>query len=342
MPTLLMPSIFKMIRTTRTTIADGTLRGHTIAVVFSVLSLRGCIAHYVTSAIQPGWHTRAYREAVPFQATVVPLPKQTPAPASAGTATPNPFAGNPFVRQAAGPVNPFVKLQIAGPSSQSSSSKFDNSHFHDDPQPAGSSTETELNSPPTPGHHKYLICVLPYTYRFTTKVQLPGLLQALTARGPVTALEIAERSNTGQKIWLELDSAIRILLTNSGVVLSYSRHHPPPYPFENSSWEAVGPRSATTTHNRVFASLRLLERDFNDHAGKLLHSTNLKHVRHSSQEKIRILFVVTGGKPTVADSDIEMDIIDSSEDEPRLANLVQQLVKAVRAIAGAWHHSLGL
>jgi hypothetical protein len=34
------------------------------------------------------------------------------------------------------PVNPFFKLQIAGPSSQSSSAKFNNFHFHDDPQPA--------------------------------------------------------------------------------------------------------------------------------------------------------------------------------------------------------------
>ncbi|KAJ7699452.1 hypothetical protein B0H14DRAFT_3653008 [Mycena olivaceomarginata] len=287
------------------------------------------------------------------------------------------------------------------------------------PSYSGSSTETELNSPPTPGHHKYLICVLPYTlnekyqntsiitpqYRFATTVQLPGLLRALTTRGLVTALEIAERLNTGQNFWLELDSAIRNLLTNSGVVISYSRHYPPPYPFEYSSWEAVGPRSATVTHNRVFAPLGLLERDFNDHAGKLLH--NAKRVRHPTQEKIRILFVAprwghlqgpislnandrdtahpcflfrvfektglmnfdedeptsdcleecpggagvtsdsapkrqkgptiiivddddapTGQKPSAADSDIEMDIIDSSEDEPQSANLVRQLIDA--------------
>ncbi|KAJ7884405.1 hypothetical protein B0H14DRAFT_3743597 [Mycena olivaceomarginata] len=483
MPTLLMSLIFKMTRTTRTTIADGALTGHATAVVFSVT--------FATPVA----------EAVPFQATVVPLPKQTPTPASAGTATPNPFTGNPFIRQAAGP------LQIAGPSSQSSSSKFNDFRFHDDPQPApnaplpsplaayvqnpwpsitrfqeqapsfdtvkqqrvgsiarmnaaagphsprrkltadgsgfaapsysGSSTETELNSPPTPGHHKYLICVLPYTYRFATTVQLPGLLRALTARGLVTALEIAERLNTGQNFWLELDSAIRNLLTNSGVVISYSRHYPPPYPFEYSSWEAVGPRSATVTHNRVFAPLGLLERDFNDHAGKLLH--NAKRVRHPTQEKIRVLFVAprwghlqgpislnandrdtahpcfhsvyskktglmnfdedeptsdcleecpggagvtelsdseafplpsnlafslpsgpslkreapptdsdsapkrqkgptiiivddddapTGQKPSAADSDIEMDIIDSLEDEPQSANLVRQLIDA--------------
>lgn len=34
----------------------------------------------------------------------------------------------------------------------------------------------------------------------------------------------------------------------------------------------------------------------------------------------------TGQKPSAADSDIEMDIIDSSEDEPQLANLVRQLI----------------
>jgi hypothetical protein len=60
-------------------------------------------------------------------------------------------------------------------------------------------------------------------YRFATTVQLPGLLRALTARGLVTALEIAERLNTGQNFWLELDPAIRNLPTNSGAVISYSR-----------------------------------------------------------------------------------------------------------------------
>ncbi|KAJ7825183.1 hypothetical protein B0H14DRAFT_3726964 [Mycena olivaceomarginata] len=484
-----------MTRTARTTIADGTLTGHTIAVVFSVT--------FVASVA----------EAVPFQATVVPLPKQTPAPASADTATPNPFAGNPFVRQAAGSVNPFVKLRIAGPSSQSSSSKFDNSHFHDDPQPAsnaailpclarwrhtsktrghqlqvsknkpllsiprtslskaeayrgwerlrmaspsysGSSTDgvelsTDAWAPPLNERYQNTSFITPQ-YRFTTTVQLPGLLQALTARGLVTALEIAERSNTGQNFWPELDSAIRILLTNSGVVLSYSRHHQPPYPFEiplGKLWDH-SPLPLPTT---VFSHRSGCWRDFNDHAGKLLHST--KRVRHPSQEKIRILFVApcwghlqgplslnangrdiahpcfplrvfektdlmdfdedeptsecleecpggaritelsdseffplpsssaffplfgpslkreapptdsdsapkrqkgptiiivddddapTGGKPTAAYSDIEMDIIDSSEDEPQSANLVQQLMKAVRAIAGAWQYSLGL
>jgi hypothetical protein len=111
---------------------------------------------------------------------------------------------------------------------------------------------------------------------------------ASSERLPRAALVIAERFNAGQKFWLELDSAIRNLLKNSGVVLSYYRHHPPPYPFECSSWEAVGPRSATATHNRVFAPLGLLERDFNDHTGKL---HNAKRVRHPSQEKICILFV---------------------------------------------------
>ncbi|KAJ7301374.1 hypothetical protein DFH08DRAFT_993761 [Mycena albidolilacea] len=304
----------------------------------------------------------------------------------------------------------------AGPHSPRRKLTADGSGFAA-PSYSGSSTETELNLPPTPGHHKYLVCVLPYTlnekyqntsiitpqYRFATTVQLPGLLRALTARRLVTALEIAERLNTGQNFWLELDSAIRNLLTNSGVVMSYSRHYPPPYPFEYSSWEAVGPRSATVTHNRVFAPLGLLERDFNDHAGKLLH--NAKRVRHPTQEKIRILFVAprwghlqgpislnandrdtahpcfpfrvfektglmnfdedeptsdcleecpggagvtelsdselfplpsslafslpSGQKPSAADSDIEMDIIDSSEDEPQSANLVRQLIDAI-------------
>ncbi|KAJ7321074.1 hypothetical protein DFH08DRAFT_970361 [Mycena albidolilacea] len=99
-----------MTQTTRTTIADGALTGHRTAVVLPALSLR------------------PIENFDPFQATVVLLPKQIPTPASTGTATRNPFTWNPFVRQTAGPVNPFVKLQITGPSSQSSSSKFNNFH----------------------------------------------------------------------------------------------------------------------------------------------------------------------------------------------------------------------
>ncbi|KAJ7827366.1 hypothetical protein B0H14DRAFT_3467156 [Mycena olivaceomarginata] len=52
------------------------------------------------------------------------------------TLTSSQAEGQGDTAQAAGPVNPFFKLQIAGPSSQSSSSKFNNFHFHDDPQPA--------------------------------------------------------------------------------------------------------------------------------------------------------------------------------------------------------------
>jgi hypothetical protein len=94
----------------------------------------------VTSAVQPGWHIRAYRgnwpfQSVPhfltrnqnfvhFQATVVPLPGRVPTPASAGTATPNPFTGNPFVRQAASPGALFLRNLTPNPRPPSSTTSI--------------------------------------------------------------------------------------------------------------------------------------------------------------------------------------------------------------------------
>ncbi|KAF8141039.1 hypothetical protein K438DRAFT_691364 [Mycena galopus ATCC 62051] len=156
-----------------------------------------------------------------------------------------------------------------------------------------------LQSLPPPGNLKYLVCVPPFTlretsqseffitpvYQFTTTVQLPAILRALTTHGLVTPF--IEREGRSDSFWAQLDTSIRQHLTDSGIILAFHSQHPPPYGFEYAAWEVVGARSAQPGHKRKLTSMGLLERDFT-HA-KLLPVT--KRIRHPSEEGIRILFV---------------------------------------------------
>ncbi|KAJ7208187.1 hypothetical protein GGX14DRAFT_566911 [Mycena pura] len=126
-------------------------------------------------------------------------------------------------------------------------------------------------------------------YKFTTTEELPTLLRVLRSHGLVVAVEIMERMKKGTNFWALADTSIRECLTTCGIVIRFaaSAQHPPPYTFEHSPWEVVGPRAPIQAHNRVFSPLGLLERDFTH----VELSGHTKRVRHPNEGSIRLIFV---------------------------------------------------